>query len=325
MIPTVSVVIPLYNKEPHIQRTIDSVLIQNFQDFEIIIVDDGSTDRGIEVVKSFTSPKIRLIQQENAGVSAARNRGIKEARADLIAFLDADDEWIPGFLETVLRLREKHPQAGAYATAYRNEFSNEKELKYCGYQMGQSEGLLPSYFKTAVMSNEIVCSSTIAIPKHIFAEVGEFAIGVDWGEDTDMWGRIALKYPVAFSCDCKGIYHSDASQRASNKIKPIKKNMFVTSALQALNAGEVPLELKEDLLEYVAFKEIQTACRNLQAGRPDLARSNLDKLNTKYLKIPFYWALFWTYVPSETYMFLRNLKLKLKNRKQLFAISNGNK
>ena len=314
MIPAVSVVIPLYNKEPHIKRAINSVLAQEVQDFELIIVDDGSTDKGVEVVKGFTSPKIRLIQQENGGVSVARNRGIKEAKADLIVFLDADDEWISGFLETIMRLRAKYPQAGAYATAYRNEFANEKELKYCGLPKGQSEGLLPSYFKAAVMSNEIVCSSTIAIPKDIFAEVGEFRIGVDWGEDTDMWGRIALKYPVAFSCDCKGIYHSDASKRACNRIKPIKKNVFVTSASQALNDGRVPLELKDDLLEYIAFKEIQAACRNLQACRPDLARSNLDKLDTKYLKIPFYWTLFWTYIPSEIYMFLRNLKLKLKKK-----------
>ena len=314
MMPTVSVVIPLYNKELHIKRAIDSVLAQKVQDFEIIVVDDGSTDKGGQVVKMFKHPKIILIQQKNAGVSAARNRGIKEAKADLIAFLDADDEWLPGFLDTVLRLREKYPQAGAYATAYRNEFANEKELKFYGLPKGQSEGLLPLYFKSAVMANEIVCSSTIAIPKNIFAKVGEFPLGVVWGEDTDMWGRIALKYPVAFSSDCKGIYHSDASNRACNKIKPVRKHIFVISALKALHAGEVQFELKAGLLEYIALKEIQTARRNLQAGRPDLARSNLDKMNAKYLKMSFYWTLFWTYVPSKTYMFLRNLKLKLKKK-----------
>lgn len=85
-----SVVIPLYNKESHIKRA--TILTQKIQDFEIVIVDDGSTDKSTEVVKSFTDPMIRLIQQENAGVSAARNRGIKEANADLIEFLDTDNE-----------------------------------------------------------------------------------------------------------------------------------------------------------------------------------------------------------------------------------------
>ncbi len=95
--PLISVVIPLYNKEPYIKRAIDSILAQKIQDYEIIVIDDGSTDKSAEVVKSFPDPRIRLIQQENAGVSAARNRGIEEAKAELIAFLDADDEWTPIF------------------------------------------------------------------------------------------------------------------------------------------------------------------------------------------------------------------------------------
>ena len=89
--PEVSTVIPLYNKGPHIERAIRSVLGQMFQDIEIIVIDDGSTYNGACVVKDISDPRIRLIQQENARVSAARNRGIKEANADLIAFLDADD------------------------------------------------------------------------------------------------------------------------------------------------------------------------------------------------------------------------------------------
>ena len=107
MIPQVSVVIPLYNKAPYIDRALRSVLAQTFQDFEVIIVDDGSTDGGAKIVKSTTDKRIKLIQQKNSGVSAARNRGIQESKSKLIAFLDADDEWKSRFLEVILRLRKK--------------------------------------------------------------------------------------------------------------------------------------------------------------------------------------------------------------------------
>lgn len=314
MKPIISVVIPLYNKELHIKRAIDSVLAQNIQDFELIVVDDGSIDNGGKVVKSFENPKIQLIQQENMGVSAARNRGVKEAKTDLIAFLDADDEWTPDFLETILRLRAKYPQAGAYATAYSNEVIDRKKLKSYGLPKGQYEGLITSYFKSAAVCNEIFCSSTVAIPRKVFSEVGEFSLGVSWGEDTDMWGRIALKYPIAFNCDCKGIYHSDASNRACNRIKPVNQNVFVTFALKALNDGIVPLELEEDLLEYIEVKEIQTARRNLLAGRSDLARTNLGNIKKKHFIFSYYWTLIWAYTPSKVYSFLRTIKMKLEKK-----------
>ncbi|MGB9938210.1 glycosyltransferase family 2 protein [Methanosarcina sp.] len=104
----VSVVIPVYNKEPHVKRALRSVLNQTVQDFEMIVINDRSTDKSLQEVKSFSDPRIRLISQENSGVSIACNRGIDEAKSELIAFLDADDEWIPDYLETILRLRESY-------------------------------------------------------------------------------------------------------------------------------------------------------------------------------------------------------------------------
>ena len=103
----ISVVIPLYNKEKQVAHTLQSVLRQTFQDFEIVIVDDGSTDHSVEEVEKVRDTRIRLVHQQNAGVSAARNRGISEAKYDLIAFLDADDEWKPEYLETQYGLYQK--------------------------------------------------------------------------------------------------------------------------------------------------------------------------------------------------------------------------
>ena len=105
----ISVVIPLYNKRTSVIRALNSVLSQTIQPEEIIVVNDGSTDGSEQLVNELNHPLVRLINQPNAGVSAARNRGIKEAKGDWIAFLDADDEWMPEYLETIKSLSEKYP------------------------------------------------------------------------------------------------------------------------------------------------------------------------------------------------------------------------
>lgn len=117
--PFFSVVIPLYNKQNYIKETIKSVLNQTFQDFEIVIVNDGSKDDSVKVVESIQDDRIKLVHQENSGVSVARNMGIKEANAKYIAFLDADDLWLPEFLQTIYELIQNFPDAGLYATAYK--------------------------------------------------------------------------------------------------------------------------------------------------------------------------------------------------------------
>src|SRR5690606_35592492 len=111
-------IIPLYNKERHIKSTIESVLAQTFQDFEIIIVNDGSTDNSEALVNSISDPRIKYFKQENKGVSTARNFGIEKSSAKLIAFLDADDYWYPNHLNHLKTLFETFPGCGIYATGY---------------------------------------------------------------------------------------------------------------------------------------------------------------------------------------------------------------
>jgi len=105
----VSVIIPLYNKGKYIARALDSIFAQTYQDFEVIVVDDGSTDNGPDIVKQYADPRLRIIRQQNAGPGAARNRGIAESLAFYVAFLDADDEWLPGFLSRYTMRLETNP------------------------------------------------------------------------------------------------------------------------------------------------------------------------------------------------------------------------
>ncbi len=307
--PKVSVVIPLYNKEPHIARTLNSVLTQTFQDFEVIVVDDGSTDSGAKVVRGFDDPRIRLIQQENQGVSAARNRGIEAAKAELIAFLDADDEWLPAFIETILRLKERFPDAGAYATACRIYLPNGKykKIKYWGIPLGEWEGLIPSYFETCNKGDLPITASSCAVPKNIFLEVGLFKVGAWWGEDSDLWGRIALKYSIAFSRIENAVYFLNAENRACRKHKSVQMHPFVITAFNEFNTTSKMV--KPGLKEYLDNKIVGTLYRNLFAGD----HKSVKEILTKYSCIPTktkVWFSFWCYVPQ---LILSGLLLTYEN------------
>ena len=119
--PKFSIVIPLYNKEKDIKKTLESVFEQSFQDYEIIIVDDGSTDSSRKIVLALDDPRIELYSKQNEGVSKTRNLGVEKANTDHIVFLDADDYWYPNHLENLNSLVINYPKEFWYATAYEEQ------------------------------------------------------------------------------------------------------------------------------------------------------------------------------------------------------------
>ena len=217
--PKVSIVIPLYNKAPYIERALCSVLAQTFQDFEVIIIDDGSTDNSVEVVKGIINSCIRLICQENAGVSAARNRGIAEAKTELIAFLDADDEWMPTFLETVLRLHAKYPNAGMYGTAYKYRmpggYYEKPKYKYLPNKSG--EETLINYVRVS-LGDPPITASTVMIKKEALLKNGCFSIGKKLAEDLAVFMKISFEYPVIWSNQVCAIYFKDITDSATKTV-----------------------------------------------------------------------------------------------------------
>jgi hypothetical protein len=138
-----SVVIPLYNKEHYIEKTIQSVLDQTCTDYEVIVVDDGSKDNSLALARKFESDRVRVIPQENQGVSVARNTGILNANGEFICFLDADDEWRPDYLATVEQLTERYPESAIFVTAYAVNMGNGK-INY-STRLEPETGLLPSF------------------------------------------------------------------------------------------------------------------------------------------------------------------------------------
>lgn len=312
--PQVSVIIPLYNKGAYIKRTLDSVLAQSFQDFEVIIVDDGSTDNGVKIVEEFDDPRIRLVRQDNQGVSAARNRGVNEAITELITFLDADDEWTPIHLGTICTLREKFPEAGLYSTVLMMSMPDGK-MKMNDYQRIPGppwEGLIPNYFESSVYGATPISTSAVGVPKKIFFEAGGFPRGYSFGEDHDLWGKIALKYPVAFSWKVGAIYHRESTNRLC-EMRPVidREEPFVITARTALGSGSVSPEFAKHLSEYIFKKEILRATRNVQYGNGRDARIILKNCKTKTnLKLKIKWYLL-SLLPYPMFCFIDEQKFNI--------------
>ena len=156
-----SVVIPLYNKAEYIERTLKSVLTQSFQNFEVIVVDDGSTDDSLRAARQAASGKVRIIAQKNQGTAVARNTGIEHAAGEYIAFLDADDEWKRNYLETIDTLTERYPQSDIFVTAYRVVMGNDK-YNYSS-RLTPDEGCLESYWMTFQYPYDFVWTSATVI------------------------------------------------------------------------------------------------------------------------------------------------------------------
>lgn len=306
----ITVVIPLFNKEKHIRRAIESVLKQTFQSFEIIVVDDGSTDNGAEVVRGIKDPRIRLIQQSNAGVSAARNKGIEAAKGELIAFLDADDEYKPLFLETILRLHARYPEAGIFSTAYVYVADQNKVifLKYRTIPSAPWEGLLPNYFESVLLDSPLVWTSATAISRRVVDVVGGFPIGERLGEDLDLWMRIAFRYPVAYSTVIGACYHQDATNRAmqSGIIDPERR--LAKTITEGIEHGRVSARNAVFLKEYLNKKNLEIATQFTWKGQKKEVLTILLNCRTRLFWIKKCFLFFCLLLPTRFVVFLYGRK-----------------
>lgn len=204
-----SVVIPVYNKGPYVTKAIESVLRQSFRDFELIVVDDGSTDdSSVRIKDAFKNSvtKTELICQVNAGVSTARNNGIAASSGDYVCFLDADDWWEPSFLEKMDVLIREYPSAGIYGTNYYYVKNGRFRICVDGLETGYI-----NYCKAYARKLQMpLWTGAVCIPRQIIAEIGGFRPHLKLGEDFDLWIRIALKYKVAFLNEALSNYFQDS-------------------------------------------------------------------------------------------------------------------
>lgn len=220
----ISIVIPLYNKASSITKTLESVLDQSFQNFEIIVVDDGSTDGSCQAIENVrgVEPRLTLIKKANGGVCSARNAGISAAKSDLIALLDADDVWDRNYLEEQMRMVVDFPDCHMWGINY-GETVDGRIIRDVPTGLPKGfRGVVGDYFRIPGRVSDLFCSSSVLIRKSTFDKVGLFDERIRYAEDSDMWFRIIARFPVAFYDRYMVFYRFDAENRAQAKHRPLK-------------------------------------------------------------------------------------------------------
>lgn len=231
-----SVVIPLYNKGIHVVHALESVLAQTFEDFEILVVDDGSKDDSLQYAKSVDSPKIRVFHQKNQGVSVARNVGIENAKGEYIAFLDADDVWHPNYLETIHKLTQMYAQSDIFVTAYEVLMKDGK--KNLSARLEPEEGCLESYWLTLSQKYDFVWTSATTIRREALIKAGMFKPGEMIGQDLDMWARVARLNPhVAYSSKVCVTYTRNAKENARSRVRIAWAGAFIKDLEEEMQKG----------------------------------------------------------------------------------------
>jgi glycosyltransferase involved in cell wall biosynthesis len=231
--PKVSVVIPSYNAMAYLPKTLESVLQQTFTDFEVLIINDGSSDSIVQWATSITDPRVKLISQPNQGVSVARNTGIAHAQGEYIAFLDADDFWDSTKLAKQVQCLDNTETGLVYTWT---SLINSSGKPINRFFISHTEG---NVWEEIVVEDFICNGSSAMVRRSCFDTVGVFEPGLHIGEDIDMWTRIAARYPFAVVKELLTFYRRHSNNATSTRLKVMQGIHRVTEK----TFQSVPLEL----------------------------------------------------------------------------------
>lgn len=258
----VSVIVPLFNKEPYVARALRSILDQSFQDFEILVIDDGSTDKSAEIVRRVCDRRIRLIQQENGGPGAARNRGIAEAKGEFVAFLDADDCWLPSYLDDgISKLSQLGPEVATISSGY-FIFPPGSSMESMWRHRGLKDGIFrvnsdtPAQLAVYLLAYMHPCT-TIARTEVIRRYGGFFSTHKClYGEDSYLWLKVLLNEPISIELSAAVELHTEASALSCrSKARPVEPLLTDSDGLFESCSDELHLLLREIL----AIRAMKTA------------------------------------------------------------------
>lgn len=256
----VSVIIPTYNRISTVTRAIDSVLAQTYPYFEIIVVDDGSTDNTIEILNERYGDRIRLIRQSNMGQSAARNAGVTAARYDLVAFLDSDDYWLPGKLEAQVPLMKDKTVVLSFTNWWRGrDPSGPDYFSQVGLSFGSESSVIDCPLKLMARRGETgVLTSVVLCQKSAIQRVGGFDERMKSYEDTRMWLRLSFEGKFAVTTKPLGVWVIDDQKDHVTRLdysyhrESVRKNFEVFVEAYS-RAGDFPADVQEALRDCLAY------------------------------------------------------------------------
>ncbi|MFT4673738.1 MAG: glycosyltransferase involved in cell wall biosynthesis [Saprospiraceae bacterium] len=285
--PSFSIIIPVYNKEKYLSKTLESVLQQSFTDFEVLIIDDGSIDGSEHIIKGYIDSRIHYIKQKNKGVSEARNAGIQSATAQYIALLDADDTWHPNYLESMYTLIKEYPEESVFACACSIETKSKTLLPtYSNLALEDGKSAVVDYFSSSYINTILTSSSTI-INRAIFNTIGIYNPTIKSGEDTDLWIRIGIAHKVVFLNKVLATYTYEPSS-LSNSPKEIK-NTLQLDGYEEYTTTHKGLKKFLDLNRYslaIITKRTNASKEEIKKYRVNIDPSSLNKKQLFLLNTP---------------------------------------
>jgi glycosyltransferase involved in cell wall biosynthesis len=255
----VSVIVPAYNSEATIEATIASLLTQTFQDFELIVINDGSTDGTVRVLEGITDSRLRILHFENGGLATARNRGIAAARGKLLSFIDADDVWTPEKLQDQVNALDANP-AAAVAYSWTDYIDERGQFLYPGSRDRPDRQEPEQFYAALFQKNFIESGSNVMVRASALAQVGGFeAEAIAVSEDWDLWLRLALHHTFVLVPKAQILYRVLPQSLSSNFRRQERDTLKVIS--DAL--GRSPERLQphyraslSHLYQYLTFRSL---------------------------------------------------------------------
>jgi glycosyltransferase involved in cell wall biosynthesis len=282
----ISFIIPAYNVEACIKQAIDSILAQTIQNFEVIIVDDHSTDNTVSMIEKINDNRIKLYKIEHGGASKARNFGVSKATTDFIAFLDADDELAIDYIENMLIMKEKYPSAGFY---FGRHLRGQKKILKDNYT------LITNYFSFHMNDTSSTGTTGLALFKTIFEEMNGFDEKAAWGEDGDLCFRITLKYTVVFCNKICVIGHDTGNwkNKVYKRLLITNEHPFIKNGKNALKQKNVLKYLINDLVRLISNLQINSAYNNIIIGNFSKAKEIINEMDNRYYRWQKIYLKFW--------------------------------